>query len=342
MIERGSNGASTSSSSSSSSSKNASKSGSKKRSGDGTSSYSYSVIDTSEMIHFVPSSEVEFGFQACLMKNVPVGASGSGSSSNSNNSSSSSNNSSTSKMNAMAALAAAVKSITEPVAVSPGSKNRYTYQQQQQQQQHHNYNYSTGGAGASGAQGDGSSSSSTKNEFACHNDLVNLIFDDRPSGGNTSRDVAYLRVSNPGKAFETYDREKYKLPITMAAYFDLLKFFKTEWRMVESRIEMDHKNMLEKREWMSLCPTISFRGGANICFRTQLDSSNCFTLDLVIRKHYETGKRTVSLEYSEESMGKLIVPGPVLEQLAKDKDFLLGLSKGEYKEAPVTKRSRQY
>lgn len=332
MIERGSNGASTSSSSSSSNG-SSSKNGTKKRSGDGSASYSYSVIDTSEMLHFIPSSEVECGFQASLMKNVPFGGS------NGSSGSSGSSSASSSKSNAMAALAAAVKSITEPVTVSPGSKSRYSLQQQQ----HHNYNYSTGGAGVVVTIGDGSgSSTTTKNEFTCHNEFVNLLFDDRPSGGNTSRDVAYLRVSSPGKAFETYDREKYKMPITMAAYFELLKFFKTEWRMVESRIEMDHKNMMDKREWLSLCPTISFRGGANICFKTQLDSSNCFTLDLVIRKNFETGKRTVSLEYSAENMGKLVVPGPVLEQLAKDKDFLVGLSKGEYKEAPVTKRSRQY
>jgi len=180
-------------------------------------------------------------------------------------------------------------------------------------------------------------------EFAVHASLVKKLFEDRSGGGkNLRRDVAYLQVSLPGKTFETYDREKYRLPITVNAYFEVLKFFKQEYRMVENRMEADYKTMMERKNWLSLCPSISFRGGADIEFKLPVDVSNSFTLNLVVRKVYETGKKCIFLEYSDASMGKIPLPATGMAELAKDHSFLSGLCNGDYKESMINKRSRQY
>ena len=141
-----------------------------------------------------------------------------------------------------------------------------------------------------------------------------------------------------GKAFESYDREKNRLVMILPAYFELLRFFKTEYRMVLNRMESDYRSMMEGTDWFSLCPTISFRGPADTVFSTVLDSSNGFDLKLTMTNRLEMGKKNIVLHYTDESMGHMSLPGAVMEVLAKDMTFLKGLSNGEYKESSVAKK----
>ena len=273
-------------------------SGSNKRVFDGMASYSYKCIDSSEILHYFPASEVEHGVQCNIVKEKHPKIVGNATAGKKSSLPSMSN----------AAIAAAVKSITS----SPTLSTKVTDFPRHQH-----------------------------NEFAVHNHIVKKLFEDRP-GKALKKDVAYLKVSSMGKAFESYDREKNRLVMILPAYFELLRFFKTEYRMVLNRMESDYRSMMEGTDWFSLCPTISFRGPADTVFSTVLDSSNGFDLKLTMTNRLEMGKKNIVLHYTDESMGRLSLPGEVMEVLAKDMTFLEGLSNGEYKESSVAKKSRQY
>lgn len=258
-----------------------------KRQYEGSATYTYKLKDASELLHFIASSEVEYGVQCSMIK----------------------------ESKSTAAVSSAVKSITSPN--SSALKNEYKALVDPSPPVHHK-------------------------EFLVHSSLVNTLFEDRPGGGNVHRDVAYLRVSSPGRAFEPYDKEKNKLAITLSAYLKLLNFFKSEYHLVENRMESDYKNMLEKKQWLPLGPTISFRGAANIEFKLILDHSNAFNLELVIvRKFDYGGKRSIYLQYTDASMGRISLPGTVMVELSRDLPYISSLLDGEYKEAMDVKRSRQ-
>ncbi len=180
-----------------------------------------------------------------------------------------------------------------------------------------------------------SASPAPHQEFSAHTSLVKTLFD------NKRRDVAYLRVCPPGKAFETYDKEKHKLAITIRAYLDLLRFFKSEYHLVCKRMEQDRKHMLDKTEWLPLLPTLSFKGGADIDYRLPLDQANAFDLELVIKKKFDATHKTITLQYTDEKMGYIVLPGTVMEILSKDLPFITSFLDGEYKEGSSSKRSRQ-
>lgn len=180
-------------------------------------------------------------------------------------------------------------------------------------------------------------------QYSVHAGIAKRLFADRDLCGK-GRDIVYLRTSPPGKCFETsYEREKHKLPLTLTAYLELLKFFKTEYSPLEGRMEMDFRNMQECREWIKLEPAISFCGGADIEFRVTLDKAPSFSLDLWVTQHYKTGKKSVALRYSDETMGgSLPLPPLAMQQMARNLDKLAELlNKCEYKEPPLAKRARQ-
>lgn len=258
-----------------------------KRQYEGSASYTYKLRDASELLHFIASSEVEYGVQCSMIK----------------------------ESRSTPAVSSAVKSITSPN--SSAQKNEYKALVAPTSPLRHK-------------------------EFSAHSSLVKTLFEDRPGSGNVHRDVAYLRVSPPGKAFEPYDKEKNKLAITVNAYLKLLQFFKSEYHLVDNRMESDYKNMLEKKQWLPLGPTISFKGGADIEFKLILDHSNAFNLELVIVKKFDYGgKRSIYLQYTDTSMGRISLPGSVMVELSKDLPYISSLLDGEYKEAMDVKRSRQ-
>lgn len=180
-------------------------------------------------------------------------------------------------------------------------------------------------------------------EFACHSGTVKLLFEDRPGGNNNKRDMAYVCVSAPGKSFDSYEKETHKIAMTVPAYLELLKFFKTEFRLVDNHIESDYKKMTEKKDCLTLQKNISFKGKADIEFRQCLDQSNAFNLDLIITKFSSNGKKTVTLQYTDKAMGRLTIPALVMEEMGQDLPSIVSyLEEGfEYKESPVSKKQRQ-
>jgi hypothetical protein len=176
-----------------------------------------------------------------------------------------------------------------------------------------------------------------RDHTAQHSNMVKLLLDSRPQSSN--KDVAFLQVCSPGKAFELFDHEKYKLILATKAYFKLLEFFQTEWPLVFKRIELDYQALKAKKDWISLNPSISFRGPADIVYRSPLDTTNTFVLDLVITKRIDNGKTNITLMYTDENMGSLHLPPQAMVQLAQSYPALTSLY--DYKDQASTKRSRQ-
>lgn len=326
-----------------------------KRTFDGMASYSYKICEATCLTHVLPASENEYGVHCSLVQDSkpsstpamanPKPPSHRGYTTSNGGSGSSSN---LQKSNSIAAVNAAVKSITTGAsACLPSMPNLCSV----------TLSPVTGNGGGSSSKKDRKGSPSphqsslgvTKrylNEFVVHASQVKKLFEDRPAttlaGKKDKRDIAYLKVCQPGKAFESYDREKYRLAMTVNAYFEVLKFFKNEYRRVENRMEDDYKNMIEERENLAFTPRVGFYGGADIEYRQPVDMTNTFQLDLVITKEFRSGKRSAKLAYSDESMGSILIPANAMEEMAEDLPFLVGLANGDYKENMIHKRARQY
>ena len=108
-------------------------------------------------------------------------------------------------------------------------------------------------------------------------------------------------------------------------------------------MESDFKKMNDQKECLTLRQNFSFRGKADIEFRQCLDQSNAFNLDLLMTKCCDTGKKTVTLQYTDKAMGKLTLPPKVMEQMGQDLPYLVGyLEDGfDYKELQENKKMRQ-
>lgn len=254
------------------------------------SCYRYKIRNASELIHCIPSSEVECGVRCSIIRACASSS---------------------------PTVAAAVKSIVSPK--STALKNEYKALVPNAQSPQH-----------------------TK-EFACSDETVRLLFEDRPGGNNVRQDMAYLKVSSPGRIFDTYEKEKQKIPITLSAYLELLKFFKMEYRLVDNHMESDFKKMNEQKECLTLRQNFSFKGKADIEFKQCLDQSNAFNLDLLMTKCSDTGKKTVTLQYTNKAMGRLTLPPKVMEEMGQDLPYLLSfLEDGfDYKELQESKKTRQ-
>jgi hypothetical protein len=157
--------------------------------------------------------------------------------------------------------------------------------------------------------------------------------------GKSCKDVVYLHVASPGKAFECFEQEKHKLIIAPKAYFQLLQFFHSDWPLVFKRLEVDYQSLKARTDWIALDPAISFRGPADIVYKCTLESATTFALHLVITKRIDNGKTNISLAYTDESMGSMHVPPGPMAHLAQTGDYLRSLY--DYKEPVATKRSRQ-
>lgn len=182
----------------------------------GTASYSYKLKDACEVLHFIQSSEKEYGVQCNIIRETK-------------NKGSHSYTTTEPSKSPSAALAEAVESICSPT--TSGLKNDYKNIVTQQSP---SYNISQ-------------SVCQQNKEFAVHSNIAKTLFEERQGGHKVRRDVAYLRVTSPGKAFETYEKEKQKIAMTVSAYLELLRFFKSEYRLLENRMEHDYKKMLEKK-----------------------------------------------------------------------------------------------
>lgn len=171
-------------------------------------------------------------------------------------------------------------------------------------------------------------------QYTVHAPLLDQLFYDKEA-----RDVVFLQVASPGKAFETYDKEKYKLPITLKAYKELLYFFSIEYPMVVSRFDGDQHIMMAGKQWLSISPTISFCGPADITYRKVLDKNVSFDLELILVRRVELNRTSVILKYTKDDMGMLYIHPPALQSLAKDRSYISSLT--TYKGGSTPKRSRQ-
>ena len=170
--------------------------------------------------------------------------------------------------------------------------------------------------------------------FKSQSRLVNKLFaEDEP------RDVVFMQLTAPGKAFETYEKEKNKLAISLKAYCELLNFFASDYALLKSRMDGDIHIMSQGQQWLSMMPSMTFRNPANICFRKTLVKNIHYTLDLYIECRAGVGKKTATLRYSNEDLGILYINPQVLVHLAKDRTIISGLQ--TYKGGPLAKKSRQ-
>ena len=177
-----------------------------------------------------------------------------------------------------------------------------------------------------------------KDDMMIHATLVDTLFKDRP---DAHRDLVFLQVAPPASAFKSYAEEKNKLPMTLTAYLELLKLFRTDHAKLVKKIDSDLKNMTSHSEWFALTPYIFFRGPAVIVFKIMLDSTpNGGTLNLIIVKEFKHGQIVTTLGYSDEHMGSPM-PLPVLaiKQLARDLPTISNLV--DYKDTSPVKRARQ-
>lgn len=170
-----------------------------------------------------------------------------------------------------------------------------------------------------------------------HYSAIKSLFENRPQG--SLKDIAFLHVASPGKAFDKFDAEKYKLVMTSKAYFNLLDFFHSEWSLVMKRMESDYQDIKTKKEWITLCPTMSFRGAADVVYEMPLDVTNTFALHLSVIKRVDTGKTNITLAYTDDSLGSTHLPPGPMVHLAQDANYIAKLF--DYKEPLATKRSRQ-
>lgn len=156
---------------------------------------------------------------------------------------------------------------------------------------------------------------------------------------NRCKDVAFLQVAIPGKSFEPFDYEKYKLVLKPKAYFKLLEFFLTDYDLVMKRMESDYQAMKHKKAWMTLQADTAIRGPADIVFTLPLDETNTFALELILTRKVDINKTNILLAYTDETMGFINLPPQPLITLAQSYVYLSSLY--NYKEPPSAKKSRQ-
>jgi hypothetical protein len=171
-------------------------------------------------------------------------------------------------------------------------------------------------------------------QYQIHANVVNQMFAEKEP-----RDVVFLQVTGPGKKFDAYNKEKHKIPITLKAYIELLNFFATEYERVKNRMDADIHAMALGKEWLSLKPSITFSGPANITFRKTLAKHTNYNLDIYIVRHHEIGKTSITLRYTAEEMGMVYLHPPAMIYLSQDREDIATLLL--YKGEPMPKKSRQ-
>lgn len=169
-----------------------------------------------------------------------------------------------------------------------------------------------------------------------HCNVINALMEGREK---SLKDVAFLHVASPGKGFDRFDQEKYKLVLTGRAYIRLLEFFHSDWPLLQKRLDMDYQNIRSKKEWISKYPSVNFRGPADIVYTLPLDATNTLSLDLVVTRRCENGKTNIWLGYTDEKLGSVHLPNQTMSILAKDLANMKSLY--DYKEGPANKRGRQ-
>lgn len=174
-----------------------------------------------------------------------------------------------------------------------------------------------------------------------HFNIIKTLYEGRPAAASQqcNKDVAFLHVSQPGKTFEKFDQEKYKLALVPKAYFKVLEFFQSEWPMVYNRIESDFLNIRGRKEWYNVTPSISFRGPADVQFTLIVDSTDHIELALKVTKSHDLGKTNISLCYTDDTMGSIHLPPLTMVKMAQERAALSTLY--YYKEPPSSKKSRQ-
>lgn len=156
---------------------------------------------------------------------------------------------------------------------------------------------------------------------------------------NRCKDVAFLHVAIPGKSFDSFDHEKYKLVLTPKAYFKLLEFFVTDYNLVMKRMDSDYLAIKGKKVWLTLQTETSIRGPADIVFTLPLDVTNTFALELIITRRVDINKTNILLAYTDDAMGLVNLPPQPMMTLAQSHAYIQSLY--NYKEGSAAKKSRQ-
>lgn len=143
--------------------------------------------------------------------------------------------------------------------------------------------------------------------------------------------VVFMQVSMLGGCFMPYNTEENTLAMTLAAYMNLLHFFKTDYKTLVKRMEEDVQVMQNKERWIVFNPFIKFRGPADICYTLDLDTCNDLKLTLVIyREGVPGGKMEATLKYNHAWLPKIKLPLSSIDILSHDKSTLAELL--DYKE----------
>lgn len=169
--------------------------------------------------------------------------------------------------------------------------------------------------------------------------LPGLLFENR-LGFQGKRDVVFMSVAPPAKGFDLFDEERQKIILTTEAYFKVLQFFQSDWPLVKMRLDSDYEDIKTCREWITLTPSISFRGPADIVYQMTIDETCILILNLVITRSYDTGKTNIRLVYTDDRLGSINLPSGAMSELAKEVDYIKSLYY-DYKNMLVLKQSRQ-
>lgn len=167
-----------------------------------------------------------------------------------------------------------------------------------------------------------------------HSNVIKTI-----TSGKPYKCVAFLQVSSPGKAFDMFDNEKYKIVILASAYFRLLEFFHSEFTDTMARMDEESIIIKNKKEWILAEPGLSFRGLADIIATLPLDSGPTYSLELVITRRLDINKTNIVLAYSDETMGIVNLPYLAMVQMARQ--HLAVVSLNNYKDIVPAKKPRQ-
>ena len=159
------------------------------------------------------------------------------------------------------------------------------------------------------------------------------------TSGKPNKDVVFMHVSLPGKTFDVFDNEKFKIVIPLRAYFKLLEFFKNDFDATIKRMEEEATGLMKQKEWILIEPGLSYRGLADIVATLELDSGSSYTLSLIITRRLDIHKTTIVLAYSNETMGLLSLPHNAFLQMMKQIPKVATYC--NYKEAVPAKKSRQ-
>jgi len=108
--------------------------------------------------------------------------------------------------------------------------------------------------------------------------FIDKLYDPEYTG---SKDIVFLQMSLPGRHFEHFDQEASGIIITLNAFLQMMKFFKTLFQTAEENIELlKAKFVPDQQTMVVLSPEISFVGEGYSVYSFMVESQKNYDLVL--------------------------------------------------------------